>query len=46
MIGAGATVIDRIHIADHVVIGAGSTVVADIREPGTYVGCPARLVRR
>jgi UDP-N-acetylbacillosamine N-acetyltransferase len=46
MIGAGATVIDNIDIADHVIIGAGATVVADIRKPGTYVGCPARLVRR
>jgi UDP-N-acetylbacillosamine N-acetyltransferase len=46
MIGAGATVIDNIEIADHVIIGAGATVVADIRKPGTYVGSPARLIRR
>ena len=42
MIGAGATVIDRIRICDNVVIGAGTTVVRDIIEPGTYVGTPAR----
>jgi sugar O-acyltransferase (sialic acid O-acetyltransferase NeuD family) len=45
-VGAGAVVIDGVTIADDVVIGAGAAVVADIREPGTYVGVPARKVRR
>jgi acetyltransferase-like isoleucine patch superfamily enzyme len=41
-LGAGATVIDGTTIADDVTVGAGATVVSDIREPGTYVGSPAR----
>ena len=41
MIGAGATVIDRIRIVSRVVVGAGATVVRDILEPGVYVGTPA-----
>jgi UDP-N-acetylbacillosamine N-acetyltransferase len=45
-VGAGATVIDGIRIVDRVTIGAGSTVVDDIVEPGTYVGSPARLVKK
>lgn len=45
-IGAGATVIDGISIADGVTIGAGATVVADIVQPGTYVGTPARPIAR
>jgi len=46
MIGAGATVIDGVTIADGVIIGAGATVIADIVQPGTYVGTPARRVMR
>jgi sugar O-acyltransferase (sialic acid O-acetyltransferase NeuD family) len=44
-VGAGATVIDRLRITDKVTIGAGAAVVADITEPGIYVGQPARRVR-
>ena len=46
-IGAGATIKQGIYIADDVIIGAGATVVNDIREPGVYVGVPARrLVKK
>src|SRR5262245_26470595 len=45
-LGAGATVIDRVRIVDRVVIGAGSTVIDDITEPGVYVGCPARRIKK
>jgi len=46
-IGAGATIKQGICIADDVIIGAGATVVNDIREPGVYVGVPARrLVKK
>ena len=41
-LGAGAVVIDGITIADDVTVGAGAAVVCDLREPGTYVGVPAR----
>jgi UDP-3-O-[3-hydroxymyristoyl] glucosamine N-acyltransferase len=41
-IGAGATIIDRISIADEVTVGAGGVVAANIDSPGMYVGVPAR----
>lgn len=44
MLGAGATVIDAVTVCDDVTIGAGAAVVADITEPGTYVGVPARRI--
>lgn len=44
-IGTNATVLP-VRICDHVVVGAGSVVVRDITEPGTYAGNPARLIRR
>ncbi len=45
MVGAGAVVIDGVAVCDDVTIGAGATVVADIVEPGVYVGTPARRIR-
>jgi sugar O-acyltransferase (sialic acid O-acetyltransferase NeuD family) len=45
MMGAGATVIEGISIAEGCVIGAGAVVTKDLREPGVYVGCPARRVK-
>lgn len=45
MVGAGAVVIDGVTVCDDVTIGAGTTVVADIVEPGVYVGTPARRIR-
>lgn len=44
-VGVGATVRDKVSICSDVMIGAGATVVADIVEPGTYVGTPARRIR-
>lgn len=43
-IGAGATVINGLHVCNHCMIGAGAVVVKNIKEPGTYVGVPARSV--
>ncbi len=43
-IGAGAVVIDSVSICSDVTVGAGSTVIGDITEPGTYVGQPARKI--
>ncbi len=44
-IGAGATVSNNINICDDVTIGAGAVVVKDIKEPGTYVGVPAKKIK-
>jgi acetyltransferase-like isoleucine patch superfamily enzyme len=43
-IGSNATIMP-VHIADDVVIGAGSVVTKDIRTAGTYAGNPAKLLR-
>ncbi len=45
MVGAGAVIIDGVSVCDDATVGAGATVVADIVEPGVYVGTPARRVR-
>ena len=42
MIGAGAVIAHGVRVAAGCLIGAGATVVRDIREPGVYVGTPAR----
>ncbi|HFI0306653.1 TPA: acetyltransferase [Streptococcus suis] len=41
-ISAGATVVNNVSITDDTMIGAGAVVIADCREPGTYIGIPAR----
>ncbi len=43
-IGSNSTILP-VNITDHVVIGAGSVVTKDIREPGIYAGNPAILKR-
>jgi UDP-3-O-[3-hydroxymyristoyl] glucosamine N-acyltransferase len=37
-----AGVLDHVRIADDVTVGAGGVAFADLREPGTYWGQPAR----
>jgi len=44
-IGSNATIMP-VRIVDGVVIGAGSVVTKDIMKAGTYVGNPARLLKR
>ena len=41
-IGVGATVKNNTEICSDCTIGAGSVVVKNIKEPGTYVGVPIR----
>lgn len=41
-IGAGAVIINNMSIYENCVIGAGAVVIKDLKEPGTYVGVPAR----
>ena len=44
-IGSNVTLLP-VYVCSDTIIGAGSVVTQDIREPGTYVGNPARLVDR
>ena len=43
-LGSNATIMP-VSICDHVVIGAGAVVTADIDEPGIYAGNPCRKLR-
>ena len=43
-IGAGATVSNNVSICEECMIGAGTVIVKDIKESGTYVGVPARKI--
>lgn len=43
-VGANASVRQKVTITEHAVVGMGAVVVSDIQEPGTYAGCPARLI--
>ncbi len=43
---AGVTVINNICIAGDCVIGAGAVVIEDIREKGTYIGVPAKKLKK
>jgi acetyltransferase-like isoleucine patch superfamily enzyme len=43
-IGTNATILP-VSICSNVVIGAGSVVTKDIKEPGVYVGNPAKKIR-
>lgn len=45
-VGAGATIINNINVCAGVIIGAGAVVVKDIVEKGTYVGVPAKIIKR
>jgi sugar O-acyltransferase (sialic acid O-acetyltransferase NeuD family) len=44
-IGIGSVIKERVSICDNVFIGANSTVLKDITEPGIYIGSPCRLLR-
>ena len=44
-VGSGSVVAQGIEIADEVVIGAGSVVIKNIMELGTYAGNPARKIK-
>lgn len=44
-IGAGSCTKQVLNIASDCVIGAGSVIVKDITENGTYVGVPARKIK-
>lgn len=44
-IGTGACTKQVVNIASNCIIGAGSVIVRDINESGTYVGVPARKIK-
>ena len=44
-IGTGTKVIQGIYISKSTVIGAGSTVIRNIEQSGTYVGTPAKAIK-
>lgn len=45
-IGAGSTISNNVSICEACIIGAGTVVVKNIIESGTYVGIPAKLMRK
>jgi sugar O-acyltransferase (sialic acid O-acetyltransferase NeuD family) len=44
-VGTGTAISNQINICDEVTLGAGSVVVKDIVEPGTYVGVPVAKIK-
>ena len=42
-VGANATILQNLSVTKGCVLGAGSVVVSDLKDVGTYVGVPARL---
>lgn len=45
LIALGAKVVSRVNIGSDVLVGAGSVVTKDIKEPGVYIGIPARRIK-
>lgn len=44
-LGLGSNIIHGIKIGEDVIVGAGSTVLGDLKSLGTYVGSPARKIK-
>ena len=44
-LGIGTKVSNNVNICDRTILGAGSVVVKDIIEAGTYVGVPAKKIK-
>jgi UDP-3-O-[3-hydroxymyristoyl] glucosamine N-acyltransferase len=45
-VGIGAAVKNNISICKNCIIGAGAVVVKNITESGTYIGIPAKIVKK
>ena len=43
-IGIGAVIKHGLSLGADITVGAGAVVVKDLRQPGVYIGCPARRV--
>ncbi len=46
MLGAGSTVINNLSLCENVILGAGAVVIESLKEAGTYVGVPCKLIKR
>lgn len=44
--GTGAKIINRIHVGDEVIIGAGAVVTRDLPSKVTAVGVPAKIIKQ
>ena len=44
--GTGSQIIQGKSVSDYNIIGAGAAVIRDIKEPGTYVGVPAKKIKK
>ena len=44
-VGVGATISNNISVCDDCMLGAGTVVVKDIIESGTYIGVPAAKIK-
>ena len=45
-LGAGSIIREKILVTDNVMTGINSAVVEDITKPGTYVGVPAKKIKK
>jgi maltose O-acetyltransferase len=44
-LGANVIVLPGVTISSRIVVAAGAVVTSDLKEPGVYGGCPARLIK-
>ena len=44
-LGTGMQIIQGKRIGENCIVGAGSVVIKDLLESGTYVGCPAKKIK-
>ncbi|MGJ1445032.1 acetyltransferase [Sphingobacterium spiritivorum] len=44
LLGTGSTIYPGVKIANNTIVGAGSVIFRNIKEPGTYVGNPAKRI--
>lgn len=45
-IGAGAVMVNNLSICDNCMVGAGATVIDNIVHSGTYIGTPAKMLKK
>lgn len=45
-LGTNSSIIEKKYLSDDITLGANGVVVKSITKPGTYVGCPAKLLQK